>query len=159
MDGAGAAATTIGEQAREILDRISDENAQRSTALEHDRAALRAALRQFLGAFCERLAASNAAPLALALVDRLLAASGDSAPATLFVSEETFAAFGGRWHEELDSRPDAGFLQVGSDAGLRGGECRIQWRGGAAAYSHETVTAEIDRILAAASAGDPEDRL
>ncbi|MEQ1931775.1 MAG: hypothetical protein ABL957_14760, partial [Parvularculaceae bacterium] len=101
VDGAGAAATTIGEQAREILDRISDENAQRSTALEHDRAALRAALRQFLGAFCERLAASNAAPLALALVDRLLAASGDSAPATLFVSEETFAAFGGRWHEEL----------------------------------------------------------
>lgn len=147
-EAADTAAAAMAVQLAQLGDAFAREAARRSEALEEDRVALRDALRSFLTPLCRRLAAQNAAPLALSLVERMLAASDDrKTPATLFVSEKTFATLAG----PLQEAAVRGGIEIGSDAALDDGECRLQWRGGAASYSHDAVTAEIDRLLAAAA--------
>lgn len=136
---------------------IAAEAARRVTALDHDRSVLRRDVRDFLNAFCRRLAADKAATLALTLVDRLLAGSAGDDAATLFVSEETFAEWGDDLHSALARKAGAASIELGSDGALTGGECRLQWRGGAAHHDNTIVAAEIDRILALARADDTED--
>lgn len=146
-EAADTAAAAIAMQLAQLGDGLAREAARRNEALEQDRIALRDALRSFIAPLCRRLAAQNAAPLALSLIERMLAASDDKTPATLFVSEKTFASLGGQLQ---DAAVRAG-VEIGSDAALDDGECRLQWRGGAASLSHDAVTAEIDRLLAAAA--------
>lgn len=130
-----------------LADAVAREVARRREALEEDRQGLRAALRSLVASLCRRLAAERAAPLALSLVERMLAGSTDAAPAQLFVSKETYEAFGA----VLGSATERAGVALGADPALDRGECRLEWRGGAASYSHDAVSAEIDRVIAAAS--------
>ncbi|NWG71505.1 MAG: hypothetical protein HXY23_07845 [Parvularculaceae bacterium] len=130
-----------------LADAVAREVARRREALEEDRQELRAALRSLVASLCRRLAAERAAPLAWSLVERMLAGSTDSAPARLFVSEETYRAFGA----VLGGATERAGVALGADPALDRGECRLEWRGGAASYSHDAVSAEIDRVIAAAS--------
>jgi hypothetical protein len=154
--GAASAARTA-VYMEETAAAVAGSLANEAHARQRDRAVLRRDIAAFLNAFCGRLAARQAAPLALSLADRLLAGSSDEAGATLFVSEETFAEFGEDLRRALSEKPGAASIELGSDGALIGGECRLQWRGGAARYDNAVVAAEIDRILAAARADDTED--
>jgi len=145
-EAAGSEPASVADGVARLADALALEAARHNEALEEDRRALRESLRAFLLTLCRRLAADKAAPIALSLVDRMLAASPGGSAATLFVSEATLASHG----ERLQSIARGASVEIDSDAELEDGECRLQWRGGAASYSNEAVAAEIDRVLAAA---------
>ena len=147
-EAAGAVAAGA-ERLSALVETVAAECARRDAMLDLERERLRAALQTFLAAFCERLFARNATPLALSLVDRLLDASRDRSPAALIVSKPAFEAFASDLAEAIAAR-GAEFIRVDADESLREGECRLVWRGGAAGARLETTAAEVNRILAAA---------
>lgn len=147
-EAASVQSAAVAAKLAKLADALALEAARREEALEEHRRSLRSALHDLLTTLCRRLAARNAAPIALSLIDRMLAASAEKTPATLFVSEGVFASLGDRLAEAATR---AG-VEIGSDALLQDGECRLQWRGGAAFYSHDSVAAEIERVIAAADA-------
>lgn len=130
-----------------LADALAGQGAQCAAALEAEKASLRAVLEAFVIEFCGSLGAERAAEGALALIDRLIAASADMSPAALFISPGSIARFGDRLMREIAARGAKSFITIEPDPALGDSECRLAWRGGAATREFEPVAAEIRRLV------------
>lgn len=115
---------------------------------------LRAEIEAALVLFLRRIHRASALDNALDLVDRLLAASADRSAVTLRIADQSLAE---TICSELAARNAKDFIRVELDGSLAAGDCRLEWRGGAAARRFSTLRAELRRLLhqpAAAAANE-----
>lgn len=126
---------------------LAESLARLDAALAEERRMLRNAATAFLTRFAEGLAAARETEIAAGLVDRLLAASDDRAPARLFLNPDSVTALTRPLRETLAARGAADFIEIAADNALAPGECRLVWRGGAGARLLNPALAELDAAL------------
>ncbi len=98
---------------------------------------------------CANAAVQNAADNAAALIDHYLAAVHDRAPARLVLHEDAPQELLSRLSASLTRRDADGVIHLQTSADIAPGDCRIEWRGGAIAYSQAELFTRIDSIFGA----------
>ena len=126
---------------------LAEASAHYAKALNEALAAVETSVGAFLKSFCRGLIEQREAEAAIDLVTRLISASAERTPATLYVSPESLDAIGARIHAAIDEAGAADFITLAADASLGPGDCRLAWRGGAATRSLKKSLREIDRFL------------
>lgn len=148
-------AARIDAEAKAFAAALSDLAAAFRERRAEDAQRLRADAEAAISILLRRAHRVCAAESALALVDRLLAASADRAKATLEVGDKDVAA---ALQAEIAARQASDVFDVVIDDRLARGDCRLLWRGGAAELRFAAARAELRRILnheiAAPSEGD-----
>ncbi len=120
-------------------------------ALDSEREAMRAAARELFQSILRGAWRRAELDGALALVDRLIAAAPDGPEAILRIHPEGVSRIGESLRRALGERNSA-VIRIESDAAIEDGDCRLEWRGGAAARRMSDAIGEIDRILDSACA-------
>lgn len=109
---------------------------------------LRNAAADFCRAFADKIASAREVEAAIALLDRLLAASLDRTPVAISLNDESAKRWGARLKEAIKERGAEKFASVEGDESLARGECRLSWRGGSMSRLIQPALDKIDAIIA-----------
>lgn len=108
-------------------------------------------LRQTAGDFCRafagKVANAREVDTAIALLDRLLAASLDRTPVVIALNAESARRWRDRLAEAIKERGAAAFVSIEADETLQRGECRLAWRGGSMNRLLKPALEKIDAII------------
>lgn len=108
-------------------------------------------LRQTAGDFCRafagKVANAREVDTAIALLDRLLAASLDRTPVVIALNAESARRWRERLAEAIKERGAAAFVSIEADETLQRGECRLAWRGGSMNRLLKPALEKIDAII------------
>lgn len=112
-------------------------------------------LRQTAGDFCRafagKVASAREVDAAIALLDRLLAASLDRTPVVIALNTEGARRWRDRLAEAIKERGALSFISIEADETLQRGECRLAWRGGSMNRLLKPAIDKIDAIIAPTS--------
>lgn len=108
-------------------------------------------LRQTAGDFCRafagKVANAREVDTAIALLDRLLAASLDRTPVVIALNAESARRWRDRLAEAIKERGADAFVSIEADETLQRGECRLAWRGGSMNRLLKPALEKIDAII------------
>lgn len=153
-----AAAHAAGAAGREAEARaFADALAGIAAAFDEGRAEDRRRIRRegeaAIAILLRRTHGASAGEAALALIDRLLAASTDRSPATLRIGDAKLAAL---LADAIAARAAAEVIKIVVDDALPQGDFRLDWRGGVAERRFAALRAELRRLLREERAAAPE---
>lgn len=136
--------TRLAAQIAETLEKSAAESAAAIAGhIEALTSSARAIVKHVFAAAAEQRTADNAA----ALIEHYLSADVSKTPATLFIGAETPQPLMDSIVAVLKERAAVGFIAIEPREDIAAGDCRLEWRGGAVAYSREEAFARIDSIF------------
>lgn len=109
---------------------------------------VRHAAGDFCRAFADRVATSREVEGAIALLDRLLAASIDRTPVLISLNDESVNRWRDRLADAIKARGAEKFVLIEGDGDLARGECRLSWRGGVMSRLLRPALDKIEAIIA-----------
>lgn len=127
---------------------VSALQAEFGERLAAEREELRQAAGDFCRAFAAKVANAREVDAAIALLDRLLAASLDRTPVAISLNPESAKHWAGPLKEAIRERGAEKFASIDGDAALERGECRLSWRGGSMSRLLKPALDKIDAIIA-----------
>lgn len=146
------------EQTR-LLENISEQFSasanEREASIVEIQSSVMETARKIISKICANVTAAQKAENALALLDSYLAKVHNQAPVRLILPISTPKRALNSIKSAISERNTDSFVSVEQCEVLSAGECRIEWRGGSAAFSSHAILNQIDSIFRSGAAQTP----